>query len=213
MKNNLITISGFRATGKSTLAIELAKVFDWQLFDTDLLIEKKASMNIADLTNNGTRWEEFRQLELEVLKEVITKKNAVISLGGGVGVNNIVDTKTSKTFGELQLEIINGRDSFNVLLTAPWEVIEKRIREKEMEKDDVTRPVLDPKEAEELQKLIGNYKGNLEKQKQIIVNKIIKDSKIMYEKRKNLYRKLSDITFDTENDSIEIIINKIKNLK
>lgn len=83
--NNLI-LCGFMGSGKTTLGKGLAKHFGMELIDTDKEIEKRENRSIADIfLAEGEPY--FRRLETELIRELSTKKNLVISLGGGLAAN------------------------------------------------------------------------------------------------------------------------------
>src|SRR3989344_2175905 len=98
---NRIFLIGFRTTGKSTLGKILAESLGLSFFEMDFLIKEQAGQELNILTKNGSDWLEFRQIENEILEDLTRVNRAVISCGGGVGVNDVIDKKTGKTFGQL----------------------------------------------------------------------------------------------------------------
>ncbi len=85
-----LVLIGFMGAGKTTAAQAYAKAYGLPLIDTDVEIEKKAGMAIADIFKQQGE-EAFRRIETQVLEELIEKKGAaVISVGGGLpmGVQN-----------------------------------------------------------------------------------------------------------------------------
>lgn len=84
-KNNII-LCGFMGAGKTTLAEGLAEHFGMEFIDTDKQIEKRENRSIADIfEKEGEAY--FRTKETELVKELCTKENLVISLGGGLAAN------------------------------------------------------------------------------------------------------------------------------
>jgi shikimate kinase len=77
-----IVLIGYRGSGKSSIGQKLADRLWQTLVDTDQLIIKKAGKSIKEIfeTQGEAR---FRQLETEVVKEVVKLQDVVISLGGG----------------------------------------------------------------------------------------------------------------------------------
>jgi shikimate dehydrogenase/3-dehydroquinate dehydratase type I len=125
-----IALIGMRCTGKSGIGSELAKRLGFDFIDLDSEIEKMAKKTVAEITDNGTTWAEFRSMELALLKDFISKEDIVISCGGGVGVNECIDGKNGKTFGEIQAEILQNSDkTCRVWLRSETDKIIKRYKE------------------------------------------------------------------------------------
>src|SRR5579859_3675326 len=77
-----ILLIGYRGSGKTTIGKRLADRL-WQPFvDTDDLIVKKAGKNIRQIFEEQGE-DAFRDLEEQVMKEVVGLSEHVISLGGG----------------------------------------------------------------------------------------------------------------------------------
>ncbi|MEW6556570.1 MAG: shikimate kinase [Elusimicrobiota bacterium] len=78
-----IVLTGFMATGKSTVGHAIAKVLKMEFVDTDDLIEEKVGMKIPDIfAKKGEKY--FRNVETAVAKEVSEYDNYVIATGGGI---------------------------------------------------------------------------------------------------------------------------------
>lgn len=90
MKNKLIYLTGFMASGKSTVGPILANTIGWGFYDLDKLIEVETSLSIKEIFKVGESY--FRKLETDVLKKVSLLNEFVISLGGGT----IVDQENLK---------------------------------------------------------------------------------------------------------------------
>jgi shikimate kinase len=75
--------TGKTAVGK-LLALKLGKEF----IETDALIEKKAGRSIPEIFRQDGEIG-FRELEIEVIKNIAGRKNAVIACGGGIVLNTI----------------------------------------------------------------------------------------------------------------------------
>lgn len=178
-----ILFLGFRCVGKSSISKELSKIMKMKVFDMDVEIEKEQRRTINEITDGGRVWEDFRKLELEKLKRLLSINNIIISAGGGTGVNG-VNFNDKITFGELQKqEILASADTLKILLWADEGVVEYRL--KESKKTENTRPDLDGK-TETLDEYIKN---NIKVMKQ----------------RENIYKEMVDISFNTN------ISNKRKN--
>lgn len=120
MKN--VFLIGFMGCGKSTVAAWLSKNHGMEIIEMDQLIAEKEGMSIPDIfAQHGESY--FRDAETNLLIEIQTKQNKVVSCGGGVVLReqNVVEMKKS---------------GLVVLLTAKPETILERVR------DDDDRPLL-----------------------------------------------------------------------
>jgi len=85
MKKNII-ITGFMGTGKTVVAIELARKLGMKFIDMDQLIEERQEMSIADIfVRYGEKY--FREQENKLVQELSQKENMVIATGGGTFLN------------------------------------------------------------------------------------------------------------------------------
>ena len=117
-----IVLIGFMGAGKSTISDYLSTVFDMEIVEMDQLIADREEMSIPDIF--ATYGEEyFRNCETELLKKMQSRKNVLISCGGGVVLRECNVEQMKK----------NGRV---VLLTASPEEVYERV------KDSDDRPVL-----------------------------------------------------------------------
>ena len=117
-----IVLIGFMGAGKSTIADYMSTMFDMRLVEMDQEISDREEMSIPDIF--ATYGEEyFRNKETELLRELQTGRNCIISCGGGVAMReeNVAEMKK------------NGRV---VLLTASPETVYERV------KDSGDRPLL-----------------------------------------------------------------------
>jgi len=80
-KSDNIILIGYRGTGKSVVAEELAKLTGKKFVSLDAEIEKKYGP-ITDIVK-FSGWEKFREIETEVLK-TINIENGIIDCGGGI---------------------------------------------------------------------------------------------------------------------------------
>ena len=125
--NNIILV-GFMGTGKSVVGKKLAAKLNKDFVESDDMIEAREKMPIRDIfEKKGEPY--FRRVEKEVIKEASSRKNVVISAGGGAIVDeeNFNNLKNSGTL---------------ICLKASTDTILKRA------KDLKTRPLLnvqDPK--------------------------------------------------------------------
>ncbi|MCX6321795.1 MAG: shikimate kinase [Bacteroidia bacterium] len=80
--SNRIYIIGFMGSGKSTAGKKLASLLGWSFIDLDKRIEKQAGKTIPEIfSQQGEDY--FRNVEAEVLKNLMSQTNIVISTGGG----------------------------------------------------------------------------------------------------------------------------------
>lgn len=77
-----IVLIGYRGSGKSATGRILADRLGWDFTDTDEVIENRSGMTIRDIyADHAERG--FRDLETEVIAEIASVDNCVISTGGG----------------------------------------------------------------------------------------------------------------------------------
>ena len=116
MNKKLIYLTGFMASGKSTLGPILSNTLGWNFFDLDRLIERDANRSIRKIfEDNGEEY--FREIETKTLRMLSLLENHIISLGGG--------TIASDT----NLEIIKSSGYLIYLESSPEETY-KRLRYK-----------------------------------------------------------------------------------
>lgn len=78
----VITLIGYRGSGKSSVAEPLAVRLGWQARDADREIERRAGKSIAAIfADEGEP--HFRALEREVMAELLDETELVIAAGGG----------------------------------------------------------------------------------------------------------------------------------
>lgn len=78
----VITLIGYRGTGKSTLAAPLAQRLGWEWLDADVELERRAGRSIQQIfATDGEP--EFRRLERLLLAELLRRDRLIIAAGGG----------------------------------------------------------------------------------------------------------------------------------
>jgi len=88
MKNNIIYLTGFMGSGKSTIGPILANTLGWDFYDLDRLIEQSLGKKIVDIFNDeGENY--FRQVEQETFKKLSSQDKVIIALGGGAMANQL----------------------------------------------------------------------------------------------------------------------------
>ena len=121
--NYNIFLIGFMGAGKSTISDYLKNALAMDVVEMDQCIVERQGMSISDIFETYGE-EYFRELETNLLIEMQSQSNVVVSWGGGVPMRerNVVEMKK------------NGRV---VLLTAKPETILERV------KDNHDRPLLE----------------------------------------------------------------------
>lgn len=121
--NYNIFLIGFMGAGKSTISDYLKNALAMDVVEMDQCIVERQGMSISDIFETYGE-EYFRELETNLLIEMQSQSNVVVSCGGGVPMRerNVVEMKK------------NGRV---VLLTAKPETILNRV------KDNHDRPLLE----------------------------------------------------------------------
>ncbi|HVJ85163.1 MAG TPA: shikimate kinase [Caulifigura sp.] len=111
----VITLIGYRGTGKSTVGPQLAERLAFDFLDADPEIERRAGKSIRQIfVDSGEP--EFRRLEAEFLAEQLQRARLVLAPGGGAILN-----ETTRERMRLAGSV--------VWLTAPTDVIVQRMAE------------------------------------------------------------------------------------
>ncbi|HPY95697.1 MAG TPA: shikimate kinase [Candidatus Cloacimonadota bacterium] len=113
--NNQFILIGFMGAGKSYLGSRLSYLFNYNLVDIDLEIEKDEGIRIPTIfANYGEDY--FRTKESELFKYFIQKNQTIISCGGGL-TENIENRR-----------IIKASNSIVIFLDPEWDIIWERIK-------------------------------------------------------------------------------------
>jgi shikimate kinase len=77
-----LILIGYRGTGKTTVARRVAELLDLDCFDADVEVERRAGKSIKQIfADDGEQV--FRDLEVQVIGDLVQRPDAVLSLGGG----------------------------------------------------------------------------------------------------------------------------------
>jgi shikimate kinase len=87
----VITLIGYRGSGKTTLAAPLAKLLACDWVDADVEIERRAGKSIREIFEDDGE-PAFRQWEREVIADLLLQPNLVLAAGGGA----ILDAETRR---------------------------------------------------------------------------------------------------------------------
>lgn len=169
--NYNIVLIGFMGAGKSTISEFLKTAFAMDVIEMDQIIAEREGMSISDIFEvYGEQY--FRDLETNLLIEMQSRKNTVISCGGGVAMRerNVAEMKK------------NGRV---VLLTASPETIYERV------KDSNNRPVLNGrKNVQGISELMEQRREKYEAAADIVVNT---DGKTVLQVCEEMIQKLAEM--------------------
>ena len=134
-----IILTGYRATGKTTIGRALAKVLQKEFIDTDDIIESQEGRKIRDIFERDG-WQYFRRIERQVVRRLAKLDNKIIAVGGGTFMykDNLQLLERAKV----------------ILLISPIEVLVQRIL------SDPNRPPLtkDQSSAEEIREVWNRRK-------------------------------------------------------
>lgn len=142
MKN--VFLIGFMGSGKSTIASCLAEKYGMEIIEMDQLIVERDGMSIPDIfAQKGETY--FRDAETNLLLEIQSEQNKVVSCGGGVALRE-ENVQSMKRSGQI------------FLLNAKAETILERV------KDNDNRPLLDGNKnvqfiSELMEKRRSKYEG------------------------------------------------------
>ena len=150
-RNYNIFLIGFMGVGKSTVSNYLRKEYGMKAVEMDEIIVKREGMSIQDIFEKQGE-EYFRGLETNLLVELQSQHNTVVSCGGGAAMRerNVAEMKK------------NGRV---VLLTARPETILERV------KDSDERPLLNGhKDVSYISRLMEARREKYEEAADVIVD-------------------------------------------
>lgn len=82
----VITLIGYRGSGKTTLAKPLAARLGWEWIDADPVIEERAGCSIREIFDREGE-PGFRRRERETLAELLARNRLVLAAGGGAILN------------------------------------------------------------------------------------------------------------------------------
>ncbi|MBI4887142.1 MAG: shikimate kinase, partial [Acidobacteria bacterium] len=86
MRADKLYLVGFMGAGKSTVAAALGRRIGWQAEDVDERIEARERRTVAAIfAQEGEAY--FREVERQVLHELLPRRNVVVATGGGTFVD------------------------------------------------------------------------------------------------------------------------------
>jgi len=147
-----IALIGFMGAGKTVVGKALAEKLGKEFIELDALVEQRAGKTIPEIFRQDGEVA-FREREIEAVKEVSGRKNAVIACGGGVVLNQINIDRLRK-------------ESLIVYLKASPKVILRRTS-----KDENERPLLKTSDrASEIRRLLRFRKPFYERAADITID-------------------------------------------
>ena len=90
-----LVLIGAPGAGKSTVGAMLAQVLDCEFIDSDAVIEQKLGMSISEIFIQKSE-QYFRQIEKQVVLDLLKNTDGVLSLGGGSVLNEDVQLELAK---------------------------------------------------------------------------------------------------------------------
>ncbi len=212
---NALFLLGPRLSGKSTLGKLLSEKLGWKFYDMDEAIFFETGKTVDQITENGTNWQAFRNIELALIKKLLREKSIVVSCGGGVGVNNIVKHGTQSTYGEIETGLLrNAPHIYKVVLLPNKAAFIERVKADESVRSVTHRPLLDEKKAEKIERILYSDIPEQKKQ-QLLIDEKTRSTLDSYDQRNELYKALADSLIDTGalsvDDSLAEIITSLNN--
>ena len=116
IKKRNICFMGLMGSGKSIIGKELSKYLNLNFYDTDNEIELKTNKKINTIfEEEGELY--FRDIEEKICIEILSKKNCVVSLGGGSIINKkirkIIKNNSYSIYLKVKLENLQNRLKFS----------------------------------------------------------------------------------------------------
>jgi shikimate kinase len=108
LKNHIIYIIGFMGSGKTTAGKKLASLLGWSFIDLDKNVEEYTGKTIPEIfSQRGEDY--FRNIETELLKNLVALTDTIISTGGGTPCYNDNMDYMLKTGLTLYLKLTPGQ--------------------------------------------------------------------------------------------------------
>ena len=116
IKKRNICFMGLMGSGKSIIGKELSKYLNLNFYDTDNEIELKTKKKISTIFDeDGELY--FRDIEEKICIEILSKKNCVVSLGGGSIINKkirkIIKNNSYSIYLQVKLDNLQNRLKFS----------------------------------------------------------------------------------------------------
>jgi shikimate kinase len=82
----IVTLIGYRGSGKSSIAAPLAQRLGWDWADADTVLEQRVGKTIREIFDTEGE-PAFRRYERETIAELLARERLVIAAGGGAILN------------------------------------------------------------------------------------------------------------------------------
>lgn len=119
MTKRLLALCGMPGSGKTSIAKELERIYQYKIYDIDLIIEKKFNLSIPEIFLQYGQ-NKFRESETDVISNIITLSKtqdnvSILSLGGGALYHNMKTLKehTCLVYLKIDLETLYQRLSLD----------------------------------------------------------------------------------------------------
>ena len=163
-ENKHIILLGFPGSGKSTLGLSLSRILNLPFIDADAYISLKTGMSVSRIfAEYGEK--RFRELESEILIEILDEPRSVIATGGGMPCFN------------------NNMEMMNMRGTTIYMKVEQRLLFFRL-RNNKSRPLVAGKSNDELNRYISETlqaREKFYKQAHIVLDTFHKSSKILAE--------------------------------
>ena len=104
IKKKNVCIMGLMGSGKSIIGKNLSKYSKLKFYDTDKEIELVTNKNINEIfESEGESY--FRKIEEKICLELLTKKDCIISLGGGSIINRKIRNAINQNSYSIYLKV------------------------------------------------------------------------------------------------------------
>jgi len=164
----VVTLIGYRGSGKSSVAAPLGRRLGWNWIDADAEIERRAGRTIRQIFSEQGE-PHFRGLERQILAELLGQDRLVVAAGGGAVLN------------------AHMRDEMHAAGPVVW------LRAS----------------ADLLQRRINSDQSTAERRPDLTVSGGHREIVELLAQREPLYRECATVTIETDNLSVDEIVDSV----
>lgn len=179
MGERIIALTGFPASGKTSVGKLLAAKYNWVWLDLDVEIQRQAGQSIAEIFEQEGE-QGFREREHKALKDALKQGCNVVSLGGGTVLRDD------------NLALLK-KDCKIVYLFATEEDLFKRVVEQESLTTKAVRPLL------AVDKELNGVDADALRER----------LSVLVKQRAARYQEVADVVIDTSGLSLEQIADRV----